>query len=228
MFCFTLLLLLPIAIRSQIEPASSLSTTSINSTAETNAELNTNSDEDDLRAFELFKYFVYPSRYEHEHNQQLHINRTTMSPNITIDWIRSGLSQQHLEHQPRIDDDFETRVSPQRRQYQQNDPHYFYPPSSSVGFANPTTTTGHSMSHIMDPLFLMATLAFVAFLINSILGLVNRLNLPAVVRGRRHNFVSFPASGEQRTVNEDLLDEIELVLNIAFEQFEKRFSLNNQ
>lgn len=48
----------------------------------------------------------------------------------------------------------------------------------------------HAISHVINPLFFMATLTFVVFLVNSILSLVDRINLtPAAVirlRRRRH------------------------------------------
>lgn len=47
---------------------------------------------------------------------------------------------------------------------------------------NGGTVVGHSFS-VLDPLFLMITLSFILFLVNSILGIVDRIKLP-VVRAR--------------------------------------------
>lgn len=96
--------------------------------------------------------------------------------------------------------------------------------------SNTQTTT-----NMADPLFVMATLAFVAFLINSILGLVDRLNLLPLVRTttkRRgkvepdstNNQVIWPErrDGDQSEEGvEALLRELESTIRAAFDHYEK-------
>lgn len=164
----------------------------INTTSNSSAE---DTSADDLRAFELFKYFVYPAR--HGYRDDIH--------NVTVANEIDLIPENHRYDLEPMGSDL---VDRQQRHYPAADPHHFYP--------NPAAT-GYGMSqNLMDPLFLMATLAFVTFLINSILGLVGRLNLPAVVRARNrwHDEV---VMAERR----DAMDEIETALHIAFDEFEK-------
>lgn len=112
-------------------------------------------------------------------------------------------------------------------------PHTFYPGGGGYGGGG-----GHGMTHFIDPLFVMATLAFVAFLINSILGLVDRLNLipTAVIRARhRHGKYSTGGGGdgdefvvwpERRTqpngpVGDEMLEELEQRIRTAFDEYER-------
>lgn len=99
-----------------------------------------------------------------------------------------------------------------------------------------------AVTHLLDPLFLMATLAFVVFLINSILGLVGRItNLAPVVRARNYDqnqlILFSPGTGNQepdvdngKFINDDknvMLFEFERIMKIAFNDFEKKFSYSN-
>lgn len=124
-------------------------------------------------------------------------------------------------------------------------PHTFYP--GGGGYAG---GGGNGMTHLIDPLFVMATLAFVAFLINSILGLVDRLNLipTAVIRARhRHGKYSTGGGGgsdgdgdefvvwpERRTngagsgaVGDEMLDELEQRIRTAFDEYEQCYAKAN-
>lgn len=117
-------------------------------------------------------------------------------------------------------------------------PHTFYP--GGGGYAG--GGSGNAMTHLIDPLFVMATLAFVAFLINSILGLVDRLNLipSAVIRARhRHGrysagnggaggdeFVVWPErrtqqNGNSGGVGDEMLEELEQRIRTAFDEYER-------
>lgn len=168
-----------------------------------NSSVEDTSSADDLRTFELFKYFVYPARYGHRDDQ--HIQNASV-----FNGIQSVDPENHRYDLELMGSDL---VDRQQRHYQAGDPHNFYP--------NPAAT-GYGMSqNLMDPLFLMATLAFVMFLINSILGLVGRLNLPAVVRARNRWHSEMAVAERRDTMDAELLDEIEMALQKAFDEFEK-------
>lgn len=173
----------------------------INLTSNSSAE---DTSVDDFRAFELFKYFVYPARHGYRDD---HIHNATLVNEIP--------SINHIPENHRYDLEpmGSDLVDRQQRHYPAADPHHFYP--------NPAAT-GYGMSqNLMDPLFLMATLAFVTFLINSILGLVERLNLPAVVRARNRWHDEVVMTERRDAMDAELLDEIETALHIAFDEFEK-------
>lgn len=160
--------------------------------------------DDDLRAFELFKYFVYPARHgvRDDHIENATFVNGTESVELNPENHRYDLEAMGSD-----------LVDRQQRHYPASDPHHFYP--------NPVAT-GYGMSqNLMDPLFLMATLAFVTFLINSILGLVGRLNLPTVVRARNRWHDEMIMAERRDTMDAELLNEIEMALQIAFDEFEK-------
>jgi hypothetical protein len=65
--------------------------------------------------------------------------------------------------------------------------------------------------NFLDPLFLIATLSFIAFLINNILGLIDRIRLPNVVRAR---------NGFLEGDGEDVLDNVSNYLERAIDEYE--------
>lgn len=156
---------------------------------------------EDLRTFELLKYFVYPARHGHDSNQNATVANGIQSVELIPENHRYDLEPMGL-------------VDRQQRHYPSAaDPYHLY--------AN-HAATGYGMSqNLMDPLFLMATLAFVMFLINSILGLVGRLNLPAIVRARNRWHTEMVMAERRDAVDAEHLDEIEMALQIAFDEFEK-------
>lgn len=78
-------------------------------------------------------------------------------------------------------------------------------PVAGIGYSAPALG-------ILDPLFLMITLSFILFLVNSILGLVDRGKLAGAgpVRGRGHDF---PPSSEK-------VEEMERKLNDALHKYQ--------
>jgi hypothetical protein len=109
-------------------------------------------------------------------------------------------------------DDKRVKLFPPSRQFDNA-----YQPESS----NPTS--GHQFSqhgyglvphtNFLDPLFLIATLSFIAFLINNILGLIDRIRLPHVVRARNGYF-----EGD----DDDMLDIVNNYLERAVEDYENQ------
>lgn len=145
----------------------------------------------EYKSFEIFKYFVFPAK-----NQKKTMVGNKSTRNITLKELQpkqidAKMSRQYdypiMAHQ--------TPPGPAAA------PHHFYP--------------NNGMTHLADPLFLMATLAFVTFLINSVLGLVDRINVPPVVRARDIDD-SFLIHAQTNHLNEELLYKIQAVL----EEFE--------
>lgn len=175
----------------------------------------------DYQTFKLFKYYVYPRKYDVEAKE---MTRSNISRNITIDEINLSNAFQPMfdVSTNKINTKKQLRILNDEEQFRS----HYYP----VDGHNFDTSAG-GMLHLVDPLFLMATLAFVAFLINSILGLVDRLNLPPVVRARHGssdgngNFLLRIADPRRKMDNVELLDEIETALKIAFDAFESRFKI---
>lgn len=129
--------------------------------------------------------------------------------------------------------------------YNQHEHHHLVHPNSGpavllYGFSaanqpNSFPSSMQGMTHMADPLFVMATLAFVAFLINSIMGLVDRLNLLPLVptstkrRGKvepvvTHNRIIWPErrhDDQSEEGVEALLRELEITIRAAFDRYEK-------
>lgn len=185
---------------------------------------------EEYKVFEMFKYFVYPRQYNQpstdEDNQRPHYNATRSNE---VD-VASARESEAVE--PAAIEFYPLATLEDGR---------YYPPSAPYNFGAGMSGggAGPGLINIADPLFLMATLAFVAFLINSILGLVDRLN-PAspVVRARRQWTKSNAMTlGEetngtvyvdrQRNFNGlagDFIHEMEASLKMAMERFERNFS----
>lgn len=176
----------------------------------------------DYQNFQLFKYYVYPRKYE----QAAH---PTTSRNITIDGIRY---QNNNDFKPIFDVSGKS-INRKKQLKMLNNADQLRSHYYSVSDGHNFDTGAGNMLHLVDPLFLMATLAFVAFLINSILGLVDRINLPPVVRARHGDTPNNDgdilvriADPRRKLVDDKLLDEIETALQIAFNAFESRFITN--
>lgn len=184
---------------------------------------------EEYKVFEMFKYFVYPRQYN-QPSTDADNHRPRYNATISKEDVLSARESEASE--PAIE--FFPLATLEDGRY--------YPPSAPYNFGGGTTGGGGSgLINIADPLFLMATLAFVAFLINSILGLVDRLN-PAspVVRARRErrksNAMAFDEAAVNRTVYADrqrqhvdglageFLYAMETSLKMAMEQFERNIS----
>ncbi|KAG4078068.1 hypothetical protein HA402_002119 [Bradysia odoriphaga] len=172
---------------------------------------------EDYKPVQAFQHFVYPKKYSTSMS-----NNTLLPRNITLDKINYHQASTSLnEKLLRIVDD--------RADYRQNYPNNYYNNFDSYqpqqGFQPHFLNQGNSMMHLVDPLFLMATLAFVVFLINSILGLVNKLNLPIIGGGvkRDHAFNDLN-DGERDRMNVEILDEIENIIKNALFEFKKHLN----
>lgn len=221
----------------------------------------TASDLTDYQAFQRFKYLVYPNKFAVTSNNQ-HDSASMVAAefarNITIDEIQVPTTSGHHDR-PAVNNMFLRRAdhTPQslesRHHYAsmpadyQHEHHHLMHPSSTgpavlmYGITGPHQANSfpshmhNGMAHMADPLFVMATLAFVAFLINSILGLVDRLNLLPLVRTttkRRGKLepvatdhrVLWPErrDGEQSEEGvEALLRQLETTIRAAFEHYER-------
>lgn len=171
---------------------------------------------DDYKSVQAFQHFVYPKKYPISMS-----NNTLPSRNITLDKINyHQASTTANENLLRIADD--------PADYRQNYPNSYYNSYDSYqpqqGFQPHLLNQGSPMVHLVDPLFLMATLAFVVFLINSVLGLVNKLNLPIIGGSRRdHAFNDFD-DGNRDRMNVEILDEIEMIIKNALFEFKKHLN----
>lgn len=175
---------------------------------------------DEDKTLEALKYFVYPTKYS---NIPM-FNNSSTSRNITIDKINyqpieqtSVASVTSAESLYRIIDD--------PADYRQNAPNSYYNYDGynqpQQGFQPHLLNQGSSMVHLVDPLFVMATLAFVVFLINSILGLVSKLpNLP-IIGSNRNQPLNEIDDGERDRMNDEVLDEIEKIIKNALFEFKK-------
>lgn len=223
----------------------------------------TANDVSDFQAFQRFKYLVYPTKFSETKNNHYGSPSSIGSAfarNITIDEIQLPTSKSNSELMNRNNmflrrsDHDQTLMDGQsslvRRHYPipeyQHEHHHLVHANTGpavlmygFGAANQPNsfqnTAHHGMANMADPLFVMATLAFVAFLINSILGLVDRLNLLPMVRTttkRRgkvdpevtHNRVVWPErrDGEHSEEGvEALLRELETTIRAAFDHYEK-------
>lgn len=174
----------------------------------------------DYKSLQAFKYFVYPIKYSNSM-----FNNSVASRNITLDKI----NYQPVEKASSIADK-ETLfriIDDDQPDYRQNIPNNYY--NGYDGYVQPQQgfqphffNQGNSMVHLVDPLFLMATLAFVVFLINSILGLVNKLNLPILGSTRNQALNEIDDEiGERDRMNDEVLDEIERIIKNALAEFQK-------
>ncbi len=174
---------------------------------------------EDHKSLQAFQYFVYPKKYSNSM-----FNKKLPSRNITLDKI---------SYQP-VDEDASTtdnpnlfRIIDDQVDYRQNVPNNYYNYDGyqqQQGFQPHFLNQGggNSMIHLVDPLFLMATLAFVVFLVNSVLGLVNKLNLPILGGSKRNQPFNEPfEDGERDRMNEEILDEIENIIRRALYEFKK-------
>lgn len=181
---------------------------------------------EDYEALQAFKYFVYPAKYS---NSMLNNNTTTTitSRNITLDKIN---------YQPLVETAITTtkenliRIIDDPADYRQNYPNnynnydgYIQPQQQQQTFQPHLLNQGGSMVHLVDPLFLMATLAFVVFLINSILGLVNKLNLPILGTKRNQAFHEI-VDAERDRMDDDALEDIERIIKNALFEFKKHLN----
>lgn len=217
----------------------------------------------DYNAFQLFKNLVYPLRFPEPQSSPPHKSphpAALARRNITFDALSAALQQPSEPYWPRRSDrpassSGSTAETIQDRNYFQpyggggpyypsalaHQPHTFQYGGGMFGHG-----IGNSMSNLMDPLFVMATLAFVTFLINSILGLVDRLNLlpssvhrarqrhgkyaPKMGAGENGEWIVWPdhrggvgsADGDPDDGGrEDLLEELETRIRTAFEEYER-------
>lgn len=173
---------------------------------------------EDYKPVQAFQHFVYPKKYSIPMS-----NNTLLPRNITLDKINYNRpSSSTAENRLRVVDDPSS-------DYRQNYPNSYYNTfdtyQSQQGFQPHFLNQGNSMMHLVDPLFLMATLAFVVFLINSILGLVNKLNLPIIGGGsKRDHLFNELDDGERDRMNDEILDEIENVIKNALFEFKKHLN----
>lgn len=189
------------------------------SNATTNFVLNDNVllNEDEYRTYQVFKTFVFPRKYQGN-------NEWIPSRNIT--WIHLKdysipVSRQlSLARNPNWQSYSQKSID--RADYEVQENEYRQYGNQPVPFNAPASPP--AMGHLIDPLFLMATLAFVVFLINSILGLVNRLGSPApIVRERSLEMPLYEKPTTSDTIHNKLLDELEIVLTHAFDEFDRNF-----
>lgn len=175
----------------------------------------------DYRPLQAFKYFVYPAKYPNSM-----FNNSITSRNITLDKI----NYQPVETASITAKENLFRIIDDPADYRQNMPNNYYnnydgyaQTQPGQGFQPHFLNQGNSMVHLVDPLFLMATLAFVVFLINSILGLVNKLNLPLLGSTRNQPLHEID-DGERDRMNDEVLDEIEQIIKNAVFEFKKHLN----
>lgn len=212
----------------------------------------------DYNAFQMFKHLVYPLKFAETQSMQRPafawrnitqdalqlLQRPHNRNSLTTNASSSSVEKPYWERS-----DYPASVSTaaeatlQDRNYYQSapavayqQPHTFqYAGGGGNGFGSNAVA---GMSNLMDPLFVMATLAFVTFLINSILGLVDRLNLlPPVNRARqRHGkyaagnreWILWPNHrGIEDVGREDLLEDLESRIRMAFEEYELCYVADN-
>lgn len=216
----------------------------------------TSTDLSDYQAFQRFKYLVYPHKFADTTNTNKNspsIVGSAFARNITIDEIQLPTTQNNEQQMISEKTIFRRRSDYQQplmeassslesRHYPLQDYHHDHPHNGPAvlmyGFGvpnQPNSFPSNGMANMGDPLFVMATLAFVAFLVNSILGLVDRLNLLPLVRTttkRRgklepvvsYNRVIWPErrNGDQSEEGvEAFLRELETTIRAAFEHYEK-------
>lgn len=184
---------------------------------------------EDYKSMQAFEYFVYPSKY----SKSMFNNTIMTRRNITLDKINylppANASAADNESLFRIVDD--------ESFYRQNYPTNYYNYDQGYQGYQPVNPTqpmnqphflnqGTSMVNLIDPLFLMATLAFVVFLINSVLGLVSKLNLPLVGGGSKRNrpFEEITDDGERDQMNDEIFDEIESIFRNALYEIRKHLN----
>lgn len=205
---------------------------------ETNVLVNNNSlttaNPSDADQFEMIKLFVFPKNYENFNSSSIDHHHVGSSRNITFVELleiggvgTNGSAIISLPQQSSLVSSEFTPINANEQQHHDRSDYYtnYHQPLMHSPYEWQQQGTPNSMGHLVDPLFLMATLAFVAFLINSVLGLVDRLNLPTVVRARtsRLDFLDQTNHTNPITIqNNQLLNEIEMLLKIAFDNFEKK------
>lgn len=182
---------------------------------------------EDYKTLQIFKYFVYPTKYTNTM-----FNNTIISRNITLDKINyQPLKNVSIKSKENL-----SRLIDEQLDYRQNIPNNYYNYDGDVdygrlygqiqpqqGFQPNFLNQGNSMIHLVDPLFLMATLAFVVFLVNSILGLVNKLNLGnlPILGSSRNKFLNEVDDFER---DRNAVDEIENLIKNALFEFKKHFN----
>lgn len=174
---------------------------------------------EDYETLQAFKYFVYPAKYSNSMS-----NNTITSRNITLDKINY---QPVMKKTSIASNENLFRIIDDQPDYRQNNPNNYYNYDGYIqpqqGFQPHLLNQGNSMVHLVDPLFLMATLAFVMFLINSILGLVNKLNLP-ILGSTRNQALNDVGDGERDRMNDEVLDDIERIIKNALFEFKKHLN----
>lgn len=188
------------------------------------------------KQFDMFKYFVYPRKFNLPSTKEDYYNNL-QSPgeNVTIN---IPMSSRELEN----DEEIQFYPLQTYRQYPTATLMPYNFGGGSMEYGGPFGGNNR-LINMADPLFLMATLAFVAFLINSILGLVDRLGGTPVVRARQwkhrnyqnnslnyYNNNSNNGGGmienrRQRNLDGiagDFWNDIEVSLKLAIERFEKK------
>lgn len=104
--------------------------------------------------------------------------------------------------------------------------HHQQPHSSYGGGPYSIATNGqHGFGvgglHFLDPLFLVTTLVFVAILVNTILGLIDRVRLPLPTVLHARNDINGDEKPNIRSfTNDKMLDDIEEMLKTALDRFE--------
>lgn len=79
-----------------------------------------------------------------------------------------------------------------------------------------------NLLHLVNPLFVMGLLAFVAYLISSVLGLVDRLHLTNVLLPHDYARVTEHDFGHSLGINSKLLKDFENILQITVDLYDKQ------
>lgn len=84
-----------------------------------------------------------------------------------------------------------------------------------------------SVLQLIDPLFLMAVLGFIAYIINAVLTLVDRLHLTKLLGGPASAFYSIHRRQQEAPlptfdVNQNFLRDLERVFRLAIEMYERK------
>lgn len=227
-------------------------------------------DENDVRSEALIKKihpFVYPKQFntiegmppnrgfnvtnehlmenhddvDNSNNERLELDETLTPPdqkNSNSDLIPLSthlFDRQPAKHAPHFHYGyFDRPIAHQQQQLQQHHPHSILPHANNCLLG---------LLHGCDPLMLLGILGFLAYVINSVLGLVNRINLTPLLTttatttemtsatvnnaaaATKASLIQYP-NLDERTVesNQKLLKDFERILQMAIENYEQKIN----
>lgn len=170
------------------------------------------------RPFEALKSiqnFVYPKTYDSTDS----IESGRISRNITMDDIDSDNLYTKLDQ----------NLIESKHAIVENSPFDHHGLSPTTLLPNGSLSNLSTILQLIDPLFLMAVLGTLAYIINAVLSLVNRIHLTKLLGtpsatssyyglNRRQQESTMPSTD----VNRDFLQDLERIFRIAIDLYEKK------